>query len=43
MTTAQVRYVRFEATTFGDLPAWHLGTGNPSWMFLDEWEIETAP
>ena len=43
MTPAQVRYVRFEATTFGNLPAWHLGTGNPSWMFLDEWEIETAP
>ena len=39
----EARYLRFEADTFGQLPDWHLGAGNPSWMFLDEWEIETAP
>ena len=30
------RYVRMRAVTYGSLPDWHLGAGNPSWVFVDE-------
>lgn len=30
------RFVRLRATTFGPLPAWHLGAGYPAYIFLDE-------
>jgi len=30
------RYVKIEAVGFGKCPDWHLGSGNDSWMFLDE-------
>jgi hypothetical protein len=33
---ATVRYVKIKATNFGIIPAWHLGDGNPSHMFIDE-------
>lgn len=33
---ATARYLRIKATTFGTIPAWHLGDGNPSHMFMDE-------
>lgn len=29
------RYVRFVIRN-GELPEWHIGAGNPSWMFVDE-------
>ena len=29
------RYIRF-AIRNGVLPEWHIGAGNPSWMFVDE-------
>ena len=35
-----VAFVRMRAESFGTLPPEHLGSGNPSWMFLDELEIE---
>jgi hexosaminidase len=31
-----VRYVRLLARSAGALPAWHLGRGEPSWVFADE-------
>jgi hypothetical protein len=39
---AAARYVKAEAKSFGLLPDWHLGAGNPTWMFLDELQIEIA-
>ncbi len=38
-----VRYVRAEITHFGTIPSWHLGAGNSSWMFLDEFEVFLTP
>lgn len=35
------RYLRAEVDHFGTIPDWHLGEGNPSWLFMDEFEIET--
>ena len=35
----QARYARAEVANFGVLPPWHLGAGNPSWIFLDEFDI----
>lgn len=31
----QARYIRFVIRN-GELPDWHIGKGNPSWMFVDE-------
>lgn len=39
--SVNARYVKAHATSSGSIPDWHLGAGNPSWMFLDEIEIET--
>ncbi len=36
----RARYVRIEAINRGTIPEWHLGAGNPSWIFLDEIEIK---
>lgn len=36
------RYVRAEVKNYGTIPDWHLGVGNKSWLFLDEFEIEVA-
>ncbi|MGB1033200.1 MAG: discoidin domain-containing protein, partial [Flavobacteriales bacterium] len=30
------RFIRLTVKNPGKLPNWHLGAGNPSWMFLDE-------
>ena len=35
----QARYWRAEVKHFGNLPPGHLGAGNPSWVFLDEFEL----
>jgi len=32
----QARYVKIQAESFGEIPDWHLGVGNPSWLFIDE-------
>jgi hypothetical protein len=34
------RYVKVTAVNPGIIPDWHLGAGNPRWIFLDEIEIE---
>jgi len=34
------RYIRMRAVTYGPLPEWHLGAGNPSWVFVDEVWVE---
>ncbi len=34
------RYIQMRAVTFGSLPEWHLGAGNPSWVFVDEFWAE---
>lgn len=36
---ATARFVKVEAINRGTIPDWHLGAGNPSWIFLDEIEI----
>lgn len=36
----QANHLRMRAKSFGPLPKGHLGAGNPSWMFLDELEID---
>lgn len=28
--------IRFKAANYGPCPTWHLGNGNPTWIFLDE-------
>lgn len=33
---ASARYLKIKATNFGIIPAWHLGDGNASHMFIDE-------
>ena len=33
---AKTRFVKIKATNFGTIPAWHLGDGNPSHLFVDE-------
>ena len=38
--TMEARYLRLEVDGFGELPRTHLGAGNPSWLFVDEWEVE---
>lgn len=34
------RYVRVKAKSYGQCPEWHLGAGNPTWIFIDEISIE---
>lgn len=34
------RFVKVTAVNPGTIPDWHLGVGNPRWIFLDEIEIE---
>lgn len=36
----KARYIRITAKTFGTIPEWHLGAGNPSWLFIDEIWVE---
>ena len=36
----KARYLRLEVDGYGELPASHLGAGNPSWLFVDEWQID---
>lgn len=30
------KYLRYTLSNPGKLPEWHLGTGNPTWLFIDE-------
>ena len=34
------RYVKIEAVSYGVCPGWHPGSGNETWMFLDEIALE---
>lgn len=34
------RFIRFHVENHGVLPEGHLGAGNPSWVFLDEFSLE---
>ncbi len=36
------RYIRAEVKNYGTIPDWHLGVGNKSWLFMDEFEVEIA-
>jgi len=36
----QARFVKMIAQSYGKLPAWHLGAGGDSWIFVDEIIIE---
>ena len=36
----QVRYIKIEAVNYGVCPGWHPGSGNDTWMFFDEIEVE---
>ena len=36
----KARYVRMVATNPGPCPSWHVGAGEPSWIFCDEFVIE---
>jgi len=38
--TINVRYIKVEAESYGVCPGWHPGSGNETWMFLDEIEVE---
>ena len=30
------KFIRFSIENYGPCPNWHLGKGNPTWLFLDE-------
>lgn len=34
--TLKYRYLRYSISNPGLLPTWHLGAGNPTWLFVDE-------
>jgi predicted alpha-1,2-mannosidase len=36
----EAKYLKIRALNFGELPAWHISSGNPTWMFLDEVKIK---
>lgn len=36
----RARYVKLKARNFGPMPAWHEGRGNPTFLFMDELEVE---
>lgn len=36
----EARFVRIRATSYGEIPAWHLGAGGDAWIFVDELVIE---
>ena len=38
--TVHARYIKIEAVSYGVCPGWHPGSGNDTWMFLDEIEVE---
>lgn len=40
---SRVRYVKITARNAGPCPDWHPGAGNPTWIFADEFLLETAP
>ena len=39
----EARFLRVEAQAHDPIPDWHLGHGEPRWMFLDEIAVELAP
>ncbi|MCB0599867.1 MAG: chitobiase/beta-hexosaminidase C-terminal domain-containing protein [Saprospiraceae bacterium] len=34
------RYIRIQAKNIGNCPSWHVGAGQPAWLFVDEVEVE---
>ncbi len=36
----RARYVKVTATSFGEMPNWHEGRGNPTFIFIDEIEVD---
>ena len=36
----EARYVKMAAKTIGTCPDWHVGAGQPAWIFCDEFIIE---
>lgn len=36
----ETRYVKMSAKTIGTCPDWHVGAGQPAWIFCDEFVIE---
>ncbi len=34
------RYIKIKIKNYGLCPEWHLGAGNPTWLFLDEITVE---
>lgn len=36
----EAKYIRFVVENYGEIPAWHLSPGSPTWMFLDELVVE---
>lgn len=38
--TRSARYVKIQATTYGNCPNWHLGAGHPTWLFFDEIKMD---
>ncbi|MGB1102074.1 MAG: GH92 family glycosyl hydrolase [Crocinitomicaceae bacterium] len=38
--TFKTQYLKIEAINRGECPSWHLGAGNPTWIFADEIEFK---
>lgn len=39
MAPTSCKFIRFTVENYGPCPDWHLGKGNPTWLFLDEIKI----
>ena len=36
----KIRFIKIKARKYGLIPDWHIGAGNPSWIFIDEVWVE---
>lgn len=36
----KAKFIKVQAESFGKCPDWHLGNGNPTWLFFDEITVE---
>jgi hexosaminidase len=40
VNTEEVKYIKIRAKNFGLIPKGENGAGNPSWLFVDEIEVD---
>ena len=40
LKNTKARYLKVKAKNYGICPAWHLGAGGKTWLFIDELMVE---